>query len=1054
MFPNDESNAGDVVKVDVESEDLRRLNQKIANALPNTETHPGYKPHATIAYVKAGLGKKYAGKPVPGVSGQEITLDRIVFSDPSGRQTEIPLRGGLAPPGEPSREQPEPAERPARGIATPEAPSPVGVESQASGTTPPIQKPEAGVAPAEEAESEPGEPNYALGAAERQEPSITIEAVSRAFPKTEIRQHDGGFVVELPAGQLIWITPNAEIYVNPERFREAYGYPLPPGNVIAGEWQVINHGGIIRLAKLADEGTLHHEAFHAAMQLTLSPEEKAEILEKYGSEESAAYAYERWREGNPPNTWFGKIRAYFRNLYARLFDAPEAVFGRIRRGEVWGGEAKPLAAGPRYATQEGPFRPHKEVATAQASKEPEQLTGEKRLDKIQEFFNAPVRSLAKLRNPPKALGRALSENSLKKALKYMLPAETRIGMAGAGTGERLQKLNQTARRWGKVSAGKRLVRLTDGGLHQLKHEQRFNLLDVLEGRADPIDHQVRQAYLVARDLLDDIADEAQGLEIMVRSSDGSLKRFETIEDYYPHFLRGPAALKSGKVRNDVIENLVRQDIRDNRAQAEQFLDQYIEFLESGQRQQSLLDYLVRTNQADNHAEAWQKLQRSTKHVKRHGSLEFSREVNLPFYDPDPLRVLPQHIMAASIRMAEATAFGQEGEVITTEVEGIREAAGKFETREEEAAYVDKAIQRIINNVNAADRPAERKARAFMAVQAFKLGLAALPNSTQGVLNGYLRTDLPSVAVGFAALFSRRARRFGIEAGAMVDPLLHETMQDVSESSRAQHILDTAVRKYLEAVQFTSTERNNRILAANAGAYYAERMMRRLRRNPGDKFARDELQDMSIDAEAALKRGGLDPDDVLMAANTISEQTQFSSDPALLPLWASHPAGRVFFQYKNFAYNQTVLVSRMTFGEFYKGHFGRGLRNFLILGALFPIAGEIIKDIRNFFTGRKRKEKLVSLDRYFDNVAQAGSTGIFADVAESAQYGRLEGVPLGPTGSDVLEGGYMVFGRSGWGNKTSRLKALQRIGEQRSPLIRAGKHWSKEAREAWHASRRK
>jgi len=145
---------------------------------------------------------------------------------------------------------------------------------------------------------------------------------------------------------------------------------------------------------------------------------------------------------------------------------------------------------------------------------------------------------------------------------------------------------------------------------------------------------------------------------------------------------------------------------------------------------------------------------------------------------------------------------------------------------------------------------------------------------------------------------------------------------------------------------------------------------------------------------------------------------------------------------------------MTFGEFYKGHFGRGLRNFLILGALFPIAGEIIKDIRNFFTGRKRKEKLVSLDRYFDNVAQAGSTGIFADVAESAQYGRLEGVPLGPTGSDVLEGGYMVFGRSGWGNKTSRLKALQRIGEQRSPLIRAGKHWSKEAREAWHASRRK
>jgi N12 class adenine-specific DNA methylase len=93
---------GDVLKVDVESPDLARLNEKIADALPNTETHPGYKPHATIAYLRDGKGKQYTGKEIPGITGQEITLDRIVFSDKSGKQTEIELKGSPAEPAKPA----------------------------------------------------------------------------------------------------------------------------------------------------------------------------------------------------------------------------------------------------------------------------------------------------------------------------------------------------------------------------------------------------------------------------------------------------------------------------------------------------------------------------------------------------------------------------------------------------------------------------------------------------------------------------------------------------------------------------------------------------------------------------------------------------------------------------------------------------------------------------------------------------------------------------------------------------------------------------------------
>lgn len=91
FFPASKSSSGDVVKVDIDSPDLHRLNKKIADALPHTDTHPEYKPHATIAYVKPGLGKKYSGD--DSLAGEELVLDRLTFSGKNGKTVEIPLGG-------------------------------------------------------------------------------------------------------------------------------------------------------------------------------------------------------------------------------------------------------------------------------------------------------------------------------------------------------------------------------------------------------------------------------------------------------------------------------------------------------------------------------------------------------------------------------------------------------------------------------------------------------------------------------------------------------------------------------------------------------------------------------------------------------------------------------------------------------------------------------------------------------------------------------------------------------------------------------------------------
>jgi len=82
----------DVVKLEVESSGLRKLNKYISDNLECTDTFPDYKPHITIAYVKPGLGPYYSNK-LNSLYGEAAVFNRLVFSDKNGTHTFIPLTG-------------------------------------------------------------------------------------------------------------------------------------------------------------------------------------------------------------------------------------------------------------------------------------------------------------------------------------------------------------------------------------------------------------------------------------------------------------------------------------------------------------------------------------------------------------------------------------------------------------------------------------------------------------------------------------------------------------------------------------------------------------------------------------------------------------------------------------------------------------------------------------------------------------------------------------------------------------------------------------------------
>ena len=87
---NKEHPDSDVLKLDVYSPDLHRLNKKVGS-LPHTDTFPNYHPHVTLAYVKPGHGKKFVG-PVKGLTGQSLAFHSVRFSPKEGEPTDIPLK--------------------------------------------------------------------------------------------------------------------------------------------------------------------------------------------------------------------------------------------------------------------------------------------------------------------------------------------------------------------------------------------------------------------------------------------------------------------------------------------------------------------------------------------------------------------------------------------------------------------------------------------------------------------------------------------------------------------------------------------------------------------------------------------------------------------------------------------------------------------------------------------------------------------------------------------------------------------------------------------------
>ncbi len=81
-------NKYDVLKFDVQGDSLKECNEALTD-LPHTNDFPDYHPHATIAYIKKGIGEKYTEMLKD--KEYEVKPTYVVYSEADGTKTKIDI---------------------------------------------------------------------------------------------------------------------------------------------------------------------------------------------------------------------------------------------------------------------------------------------------------------------------------------------------------------------------------------------------------------------------------------------------------------------------------------------------------------------------------------------------------------------------------------------------------------------------------------------------------------------------------------------------------------------------------------------------------------------------------------------------------------------------------------------------------------------------------------------------------------------------------------------------------------------------------------------------
>lgn len=389
---------------------------------------------------------------------------------------------------------------------------------------------------------------------------------------------------------------------------------------------------------------------------------------------------------------------------------------------------------------------------------------------------------------------------------------------------------------------------------------------------------------------------------------------------------------------------------------------------------------------------------------------------------DPIVAAEAYLNSAARRISYTKAFGVNGRLAYGPMRAAAAQQGAS------LQLYDHIVEGVLGSSYGTVAEQAMAAAIVNTQTATRMGLGVLPNMVQPI-NIPLLTGPQAFVKGLFSLYRKGPVKEAAEASAIGDSLIRgwrETFLDPYTRTPAGRFADSV----LLGTGFTWRERWNRKLAFHAGSQYAAKNLvkaaeGRLRGRTLD-IARRRFQGMGQDLDELTRLTGRQPgattaervENLLMGMpnsrgvrnmDLLKEigmgavrQTQFLPDKTRLPTFWNTPAGRVLFQFKSFALNQARLVRDQVVNEAAKGNLGP----LLYMMGSFPIAGEMVQDLRTMIREGELNRPESGLARMVENAAAVGGFGLAGDLYRAAGWGP-EQVYRSLVGPTVEDGAYAL-----------------------------------------------
>ena len=532
---------------------------------------------------------------------------------------------------------------------------------------------------------------------------------------------------------------------------------------------------------------------------------------------------------------------------------------------------------------------------------------------------------------------------------------------------------------------KTILEIPKQARNRVKQKESKVLIRKIE-EADEIWHNLSGGYIERmRKLGFDKLTEKEGIELGLALQKGNAPEYKRILDNIVNQLKA-SGVEVGYIENyfpRVWRKEVADQVFDDLAKIQEIMiksgNQSDKFIANSLKNYSedtitLVNHLIKEGQVKSYSQAIQRLKKDVStELFPEASFEKARRLDLPatIFENDARKVLPYYVDIMTKRIATTKTFGADGRKAINIIDKVNKKDSNEAQLLHEILDLYTGQAERIKGLTGVARDVVNAVYGFEVGTKIGLGTATVPNITQSLVSTMPQWGVFRLIRGGVNLMNPQVREEIRGSG-----ILREALVNAFGGVEPKGLMGKFA-KLTTKLGFQQINKANLYLAASTFRVGAKDLMKVANSNsPRAAWAQKTLKKFGINY-----KGKLSDDLLAQKMYRFAVDSQLQKNVLRDPLIFNDPRWRVLFLFKRFGVRQATMMKDMLMEEFTNGNPMPILR--LMAGG--ALGGEFViwakNKIKSAATGDEyyRKEDLLTVERFVNNIAAVGSFGVLSDI---------------------------------------------------------------------------